>query len=183
MAMALRSGAGLGRRALLTSSLSSPAPLLLSTSPLLWARAARSKHSTPVNVGVMFVPQQEAWLVERMGKFNKTLEPGLNFLIPILDRYFLIFLLFLTPTFLIFIFFFSFLYLPPLHTAPLTPYPPSPLTSHLCRVKYVQSLKEIAIDIPHQQAISMDNVAINIDGVLYLRIVDPYRLNLIYFIN
>jgi len=74
------------------------------------------------------VPQQEAWLVERMGKFNKTLEPGLNFLIPILDR-----------------------------------------------VKYVQSLKEIAIDIPHQQAISMDNVAINIDGVLYLRIIDPYK--------
>lgn len=125
MAMALRSGAGLGRRALLTSSLSLPAPLLPST---CLAPGARCKHSTPVNVGVMFVPQQEAWLVERMGKFNKTLEPGLNFLIPILDR-----------------------------------------------VKYVQSLKEIAIDIPHQQAISMDNVAINIDGVLYLRIIDPYR--------
>merc|ERR1719362_2701086 len=69
----------------------------------------------------MFVPQQEAWLVERMGKFNTILEPGLNFLIPILDK-----------------------------------------------VKYVQSLKEIAIDIPGQQAISMDNVAINIDGILYL---------------
>merc|ERR1719341_2467702 len=76
----------------------------------------------------MFVPQQEAWLVERMGKFNTILEPGLNFLIPILDK-----------------------------------------------VKYVQSLKEIAIDIPGQQAISMDNVAINIDGILYLRIMDPYK--------
>merc|ERR1719180_539129 len=76
----------------------------------------------------MFVPQQEAWLVERMGKFNTNLEPGLNFLIPILDK-----------------------------------------------VKYVQSLKEIAIDIPGQQAISMDNVAINIDGILYLRIMDPYK--------
>jgi len=81
-----------------------------------------------VNMGVMFVPQQEAWLVERMGKFNTILEPGLNFLIPILDK-----------------------------------------------VKYVQSLKEIAIDIPGQQAISMDNVAINIDGILYLRIMDPYK--------
>jgi cell division cycle 20-like protein 1 (cofactor of APC complex) len=83
---------------------------------------------TPVNLGVMFVPQQEAWLVERMGRFNTILEPGLNFLIPVLDK-----------------------------------------------VKYVQSLKEIAIDIPQQSAISLDNVAINIDGVLYLRIVDPYK--------
>lgn len=83
---------------------------------------------TPVNLGVMFVPQQEAWLVERMGRFSTILEPGLNFLIPVLDK-----------------------------------------------VKYVQSLKEIAIDIPQQSAISLDNVAINIDGVLYLRIVDPYK--------
>lgn len=26
----------------------------------------------------MFVPQQEAWIVERMGKFNRILDPGLN---------------------------------------------------------------------------------------------------------
>jgi len=82
----------------------------------------------PINVGVMFVPQQEAWVVERMGRYHTILEPGLNFLIPILDR-----------------------------------------------IKYVQSLKEIAIDIPQQSAISKDNVVINIDGVLYLRIIDPYK--------
>merc|ERR1711934_1292575 len=92
------------------------------------AQVRYKSGGTPINTVVMFVPQQEAWLVERMGKFNTILEPGLNFLIPILDK-----------------------------------------------VKYVQSLKEIAIDIPGQQAISMDNVAINIDGVLYLRIMDPYK--------
>lgn len=75
----------------------------------------------------MFVPQQEAWIVERMGKFHRILEPGLNILIPIADR-----------------------------------------------VKYVQSLKEIAVDIPKQSAITSDNVTLSIDGVLYLRIVDPY---------
>ncbi|KAF5280899.1 hypothetical protein FQR65_LT03048 [Abscondita terminalis] len=62
-----------------------------------------------------------------MGKFHRILEPGLNILIPIIDR-----------------------------------------------VKYVQSLKEIAIDVPKQSAITSDNVTLNIDGVLYLRIVDAY---------
>ena len=81
-----------------------------------------TNSNNPMNLGVMFVPQQEAWVVERMGKYYSILEPGLNFLIPIVDR-----------------------------------------------ISYVQSLKEIAIDIPQQSAITKDNVAINIDGVLYLR--------------
>lgn len=88
----------------------------------------RWKHSTPMNTVMMFVPQQEAWVIERMGKFNRILEPGLNFLIPIVDK-----------------------------------------------IKYVQSLKEIAIDIPSQSAITIDNVTLNIDGVLYLRVKDPYK--------
>merc|ERR1719369_806097 len=81
-----------------------------------------------MNTAILFVPQQEAWVVERMGKYHRVLEPGLNILIPILDR-----------------------------------------------IKYVQSLKEIAIDIPQQAAITLDNVTLNIDGVLYLRIIDPYK--------
>lgn len=76
----------------------------------------------------MFVPQQEAWIVERMGKFSRILKPGLNVLIPIVDK-----------------------------------------------VKYVQSLKEITIDIPKQSAITKDNVNLSIDGVLYLKIMDPYK--------
>ena len=36
--------------------------------------------------GVRIVPQQSAWVVERLGKFNGTLEPGLNLIIPFLDR-------------------------------------------------------------------------------------------------
>jgi regulator of protease activity HflC (stomatin/prohibitin superfamily) len=32
------------------------------------------------------VPQQHAWIVERLGKYDRTLTPGLNFLIPFIDR-------------------------------------------------------------------------------------------------
>jgi len=36
--------------------------------------------------GVRVVPQQSAWVVERLGKFNEVLEPGLNIIIPFIDR-------------------------------------------------------------------------------------------------
>ncbi|XP_054468201.1 stomatin-like protein 2, mitochondrial isoform X1 [Anoplopoma fimbria] len=88
----------------------------------------RWASSLPMNTVVLFVPQQEAWVVERMGRFHRILEPGLNFLIPLLDR-----------------------------------------------VRYVQSLKEIVIDVPEQSAVSLDNVTLQIDGVLYLRILDPFK--------
>ena len=32
------------------------------------------------------VPQQHAWVVERFGKYHQTLTPGLNFLIPFIDK-------------------------------------------------------------------------------------------------
>ncbi|KAI6181973.1 Stomatin-like protein 2, mitochondrial [Aphelenchoides fujianensis] len=80
------------------------------------------------NTFINFVPQQEAWVVERMGRFHKILEPGFNVLIPVVDR-----------------------------------------------IKYVQSLKEIAIEIPQQGAITIDNVQLQLDGVLYLRVVDPFK--------
>ncbi|CAH2296873.1 stomatin 2, mitochondrial [Pelobates cultripes] len=82
----------------------------------------------PMNTLVLFVPQQEAWVVERMGRFHRILEPGLNLLIPVLDR-----------------------------------------------IRYVQSLKEIVINVPEQSAVSLDNVSLQIDGVLYLRIMNPYK--------
>ncbi|CAB3359601.1 Hypothetical predicted protein [Cloeon dipterum] len=88
----------------------------------------RCKGYAPINLGVMFVPEQEAWIVERFGKFHRILQPGLNFLIPVVDR-----------------------------------------------IKYVQSLKEIAIDIPSQSAITSDNVTLSLDGVLFLRILDAFK--------
>jgi regulator of protease activity HflC (stomatin/prohibitin superfamily) len=36
--------------------------------------------------GVRIVPQQSAWVIERLGRYHGTLEPGLNLIIPFLDR-------------------------------------------------------------------------------------------------
>ncbi len=75
-----------------------------------------------------FVPQNRAFVVERFGKFNKTMEAGLNFLVPFMDK-----------------------------------------------VSYKQSLKEQAVDIPSQGAITKDNITLVVDGVLYLKVLDPYK--------
>ncbi len=36
--------------------------------------------------GVKTIPQGQEWVVERLGKFHKTLKPGLNFIIPYIDK-------------------------------------------------------------------------------------------------
>lgn len=86
------------------------------------------RPSLPANTVVKFVPQQTAWIVERMGKFHRILEPGLAILMPVIDR-----------------------------------------------IAYVKSLKEVAIEIPSQSAITADNVTLELDGVLYTRVFDPYK--------
>ncbi|OJD23577.1 hypothetical protein ACJ73_05065 [Blastomyces percursus] len=86
------------------------------------------RQSLPMNTVIRFVPQQTAWIVERMGKFNRILEPGLAILVPFLDR-----------------------------------------------IAYVKSLKEAAIEIPSQNAITADNVTLELDGVLYTRVFDAYK--------
>jgi hypothetical protein len=47
--------------------------------PALINSVRYSSQSTPMNFGILFVPQQEAWVVERMGKYNSILSPVLKF--------------------------------------------------------------------------------------------------------
>ena len=75
---------------------------------------------------IRIVPQNSAYVIERLGKYARTLEAGFHLLIPFIDR-----------------------------------------------VAYKHSLKEFAIDVPAQQAITKDNVPLGVDGVLYLRVMDP----------
>ncbi|PRT52855.1 Uncharacterized protein C16G5.07c [Wickerhamiella sorbophila] len=86
------------------------------------------QRSLPINTVVKFVPQQQAWVVERMGRFNRILQPGLAVLVPFLDK-----------------------------------------------IAYVKSLKENAVEVPRQSAITSDNVTLEMDGILYVRIFDAYK--------
>lgn len=43
------------------------------------------------------------------------------------------------------------------------------------RVAADRSLKEQAVDVPSQSAITRDNITLSVDGVLYFRVLDPYK--------
>ncbi|GAB6089425.1 SPFH domain-containing protein [Spirochaeta dissipatitropha] len=43
------------------------------------------------------------------------------------------------------------------------------------RVKYTHSLKEQAVDVPSQPCFTLDNVKIDVDGVLYFKVTDPKK--------
>jgi regulator of protease activity HflC (stomatin/prohibitin superfamily) len=75
---------------------------------------------------IKIVPAQNAYIVERLGRYNKTLGAGFHFLMPYLDK-----------------------------------------------VRYRHSLKERAIEVPSQPCFTKDNVKVEVDGVLYLKVVDP----------
>jgi regulator of protease activity HflC (stomatin/prohibitin superfamily) len=74
------------------------------------------------------VPQQSAYVVERLGRYSGTLNAGFHILMPFVDT-----------------------------------------------IRYRHSLKEIAVDIPAQVCITRDNVQVGVDGVLYLKVLNPER--------
>ena len=77
---------------------------------------------------VVIVPQQSAYVVERLGRFSGVKQAGLHILLPFIDT-----------------------------------------------IRYRHSLKEIAIDIPAQVCITRDNVQVGVDGILYLKLLNPER--------
>jgi len=74
------------------------------------------------------VPQQNAYVVERLGKYYASLNAGFHILMPFVDV-----------------------------------------------IRYRLTLKEEAMDIPEQICITRDNVQVGVDGVLYMKVMDPER--------
>ena len=74
------------------------------------------------------VPQQSAYVVERLGRYSTTLGAGFHILLPFVDT-----------------------------------------------IRYRHTLKEMAVDIPAQICITRDNVQVGVDGVLYLKVLNPER--------
>jgi regulator of protease activity HflC (stomatin/prohibitin superfamily) len=74
------------------------------------------------------VPQQSAYVVERLGRYAGTLHAGFHILTPFIDV-----------------------------------------------IRYKHTLKEMAIDIPEQICITKDNVQVGVDGVIYMKVIDPER--------
>ena len=74
------------------------------------------------------VPQQSAYVVERLGRYHSTLNAGFHMLVPFVDV-----------------------------------------------IRYRHSLKEAAYDIAAQVCITRDNVQVGVDGVLYLKVLNPER--------
>jgi regulator of protease activity HflC (stomatin/prohibitin superfamily) len=75
---------------------------------------------------VRIVPQNEAYVVERLGRYSGTLLSGFHILLPFIDR-----------------------------------------------VAYRHTLKEQVIDVPPQICITRDNISVEVDGVLYMTVMDP----------
>jgi regulator of protease activity HflC (stomatin/prohibitin superfamily) len=74
------------------------------------------------------VPQQSAYVVERLGRFSGVYQAGFHILLPFVDV-----------------------------------------------IRYRHSLKEAAMDIPAQVCITRDNVQVGVDGILYLKVLNPER--------
>ena len=78
-----------------------------------------------IKKGIHFVPQNRGYVVYTLGKYDKTLSAGLNFIIPFIQR-----------------------------------------------VAADRNLKEQSLEIVSQSAITKDNISLNIDGILFMKVTD-----------
>ena len=100
--------------------------MLLDGSIIIWGLLALA--IVTLFKGVKQVPQGSKWVIQRLGKFHRTLPPGLQFIIPYMDN-----------------------------------------------VSYKVTTKDIVLDIPSQEVITLDNVVIIANAVAYINILSPEK--------
>ena len=102
-----------------------------------------------ISAGVKVVPQSETRVVERLGRFHSVLGPGLNFIIPFVDRPKMIY----------------------------TRKVEASGNRYFARMvaTRVIDLREQVYDFPSQQVITRDNVTTEINALLYFQITDPKK--------
>lgn len=103
-----------------------------------------------ISAGVKVVPQSETRVIERLGRFHSVLSPGLNFIIPFIDK----------PK--------------TIYTRRVEQ---GMGGRHVVRTvaTTVIDLREQVYDFPSQQVITRDNVTTEINALLYFQITDPKK--------
>ena len=100
--------------------------------------------------GVRIIPQAETWVIERLGKYNRTLESGINIIWPIIDR----------PR-----------VIHTRHTIVDVDGNTYVRNRTTCKI----DLREQVYDFPKQSVITKDNVPTTINALLYFQIIDPVK--------
>ncbi|WP_019583822.1 SPFH domain-containing protein [Thioalkalivibrio sp. ALE16] len=96
-----------------------------------------------LSMGITMVPQRRSMVIERLGKFHRVLTPGLNLIIPFVDR-----------------------------PRPITILQFAG-EQKIVRTETKIDMREILLDFPNQAVVTKDNVGVTIDGVIYYQIMDP----------
>lgn len=96
------------------------------------------------------VPQNQVMVIERLGKFNRLAESGVNILIPLIDR-------------------------PRNLTFRVLEEDPMGNRHLVTRSTTFIDLREQVLDFPRQSVITSDNVAMEINALLYYRVKEPYK--------
>jgi regulator of protease activity HflC (stomatin/prohibitin superfamily) len=103
-------------------------------------------------LGIRIVPEAKAVIIERLGKYHKTLSSGINVIIPFLDK---------------------------VKTVPELKAQSTKRANNVPQMvigntKFID-LREQVLDYPKQNVITKDNVTVAIDAVIYFQVIDPKR--------
>jgi regulator of protease activity HflC (stomatin/prohibitin superfamily) len=105
---------------------------------------------TVISRGIIVVRQAEVVIVERLGKYYKTLDSGIHIIVPIFDK------------------------IRPIHWR----YNKADYRGNTVVIQRQENridLRETVYDFPRQNVITSDNVSININALLYFQVTDPYK--------